>query len=210
MVNITKIRELMRVKRKEKKMSQQELADKLGVRSTTVSNYEKGVSDPSFEMLDKISNILEINLATLDHGGSFSEPGMPYYNKSIKYFDVDVSAGSLAMFDDNYDKGKDMHLPGFEDCDVALSVYGDSMYPAYQSGDIIVCKEIGDKSMFVYGEAYLVITKEYRLVKYVKKSKYNNKLLLVSENDLFEDIDVNVDDILKLFLVKGKIRRNTI
>lgn len=38
--------------------TQKELADKLGVKANTISNYEKGVSSPDFELLEIITDLL--------------------------------------------------------------------------------------------------------------------------------------------------------
>ena len=46
--------------RKEKKMTQVELANKLGVTVNTVQNYENGRRKPSDDMLEKISDVLDI------------------------------------------------------------------------------------------------------------------------------------------------------
>ncbi len=48
--------------RKEKEMTQRELADKVGVSVQTISGYETGYSQPPLEILIKIADILEASL----------------------------------------------------------------------------------------------------------------------------------------------------
>ena len=46
--------EYINLNRTERKMTQSQLAEKLGVSNTTISNYETGVSTPSFKLLLKM------------------------------------------------------------------------------------------------------------------------------------------------------------
>ena len=51
--------------RKQKDWTQDELAAQLAVKSNTISNYEKGVSNPDFDMLDKIVKIFGVSVDEL-------------------------------------------------------------------------------------------------------------------------------------------------
>jgi transcriptional regulator with XRE-family HTH domain len=48
------------VARKKLGISQQELADRLGVRQSTIANYETGIRTPSLKELDHIAKVLKI------------------------------------------------------------------------------------------------------------------------------------------------------
>lgn len=48
--------------REEKGFTQQQLADKLGISIHTVSKYEQGQREPSMEIMNKIANILKVEL----------------------------------------------------------------------------------------------------------------------------------------------------
>lgn len=56
---------LIKKKRKEKHLTQQELADKLYVSSATISKWENGNSRPDLEKLKSISSVLDIPLPLL-------------------------------------------------------------------------------------------------------------------------------------------------
>lgn len=51
--------------REEKNLTQQQAADALGVSVHTVSKYEQGQREPSMEIMNKIANILEVELFEL-------------------------------------------------------------------------------------------------------------------------------------------------
>ncbi len=59
----------IRYARIRKKMTQDELAEKLFVTRQTVSNYENGKSRPDIEILISVSKILEVELEELLYGG---------------------------------------------------------------------------------------------------------------------------------------------
>jgi transcriptional regulator with XRE-family HTH domain len=56
------IRELVATKRKEKGISQSELAEKVGVRTATISDYETGKFGISADTLEKVFKVLDIRI----------------------------------------------------------------------------------------------------------------------------------------------------
>ena len=130
----------------------------------------------------------------------------------IRYWvDVDATAGGLTMFDDNpMSKCIEMSIPEFGDCTDAVNLYGDSMFPLFKSGQIIILKEWAE-SFIDFGNVYLVITKSgNRMVKYLRKGSDAAHVLCVSENPAFDPFEILIDDILKLYIVKGSISKNTL
>lgn len=83
------LRNNIRVLRQRKKMTQLELADLLGVKSGTVSGYEKKVDGaPSFEVLVKLAEIFEISLDDL----VFKDIEAEGYNVATQPVDADKEA----------------------------------------------------------------------------------------------------------------------
>lgn len=48
--------------RKEKKLTQQEIAELLGVKRNTYSDWENGKTEPNFENLIKLADFFEVSL----------------------------------------------------------------------------------------------------------------------------------------------------
>lgn len=138
---------------------------------------------------------------------------LPATEKSrIRYWvDVEATAGGLTMFEDNpMSRCIEMSIPEFGDCTDAVNLYGDSMFPLYKSGQIIILKEWVE-SFIDFGNVYLVITKSgNRMVKYLRKGSDAAHVLCVSENPAFDPFEILIDDILKLYIVKGSISKNTL
>lgn len=149
-----------------------------------------------------------------------AEPSVEYRpSKPVPYFELDVSAGNIEMFSDTPElPALSITIPGFDDCDMALPIYGDSMYPTFASGMIVMCKRIRDKSIIQYGETYLVITSEQRMVKRLQKGDRRESVLAVSDNESvnaeglrkYESFEIPRDKIKHLYIVKGSIRRSQI
>jgi phage repressor protein C with HTH and peptisase S24 domain len=130
----------------------------------------------------------------------------------IKYWvDVDTSAGYVDFpTNPNEREYKKIVLPDFKDCTDAVNLYGDSMYPLYKNGEVIVLKR-WDESFIDYGNAYLIITKNgNRMVKYIRQGSDDAHVLCLSENKNFDSFEILRDDILQLYIVKGSIKKNTL
>lgn len=55
-------RENLKKLRFELKISAQKLADDLGIHKMTISNYENGKREPTYEVLEKLHNLYNVNL----------------------------------------------------------------------------------------------------------------------------------------------------
>lgn len=67
-MNYEKVGTLIAELRKEKGLTQQELADKLNITDRAVSKWERGLGCPDISLLEKLSNILEISILELLKG----------------------------------------------------------------------------------------------------------------------------------------------
>lgn len=168
---------------------------------------------PSEEKLQKIiGKYPELNKNWLLTGeGSMLKDVTPSPSKkTIRYWtDVDVTGGGLQLYDDTMNNNRvDMTIPSFSDCTDAVNIYGDSMEPLYKSGQIILLKE-WTENFIEYGRVYLVITKcGNRMVKCLRKSDTEGKVICASENPKYEPFEIESEDIIKLYIVKGGIYRD--
>lgn len=92
----------------------------------------------------------------------------------------------------------------------SLQVSGDSMADHYHSGDYLLLKEKNDMSYMVYDRAYVIVTKEEVLFKYVCKSDEEGEYILKSENTEYSDIVMPKKSVIRLFHIEKFIgsRRN--
>lgn len=133
--------------------------------------------------------------------------------RSVTLYDISAAANLKTMMEarPQYALGKIL-IPNVPQCDGAVYVSGDSMYPVLKSGDIIGFKFISDFSNVIYGEIYLVSfergDEEYLAVKYINRSEIDGCLKLVSYNTHHEPIDLPLQAIHAMGIVKFTIRKN--
>ena len=113
--------------RKQKKLSQKELAGKLEVGVTTISNWETGVSQPSIEHLLKLSQILEVTVDQLienpytpppikglaqvgESPGTYGKPKAGYLEDRVAHLEQTVAM----LVQQNKEMAKKIALQGVE------------------------------------------------------------------------------------------------
>lgn len=141
---------------------------------------------------------------------------IPTTNKDIKILDIRVCAGQGIGFDgDENEIIGYVNIPEFAGC-YGITVYGDSMYDMYMSGDTIFVREIKDKHNIDNGQPYVIITKEDRLLKMIHIDYERKRTILSSYNNAtnpdgkrkYPDMEIDIDsDILYLYKVVGKLTR---
>lgn len=191
--------------RKRLNYKQEEFAERLEIRRTYLSTLEQ--SD------DKISASIQLKIENLFSSGKKTGNDYP-----IPYYDIEATATPIEVFTNQTTiPHTDLDLPGFAGCDFAINVAGHSMYPTIESGSMVLCKKVNDKSLILYGEVYLIVTEDYRMVKRLKKSSKKGLIIAASDNHNGHDspdgitygsIEIPIDKIIFLYLVKGSIKRH--
>ena len=200
---------------KVKGVNNSEFGRSIGVSAAFVSSIRSSIGQ---DKLTKISAMYpDLNIEWLltgigsmlnDSKGSISTERL---QNQIRYWvDIDATGGGIELFNDNDTKRFiDISIPEFKDCTDAVNLYGDSMSPLYKNGQIIILKQ-WTESFIDYGNVYLVITKKgNRMVKYLRQGSDNSRVLCVSENKDYDSFEIDKEDILQLFIVKGAISKNT-
>ena len=201
--------------RRANKLTQADIAAFLGCTQGFISQVEKGVStlSPEFISIILANPDWDTSMFTGD-GGMLKEGAGDSSGRGsrIRYWvDVDATAGGGELFDDmTTNRFIDLSIPEFRDCTDAVNLYGDSMMPLYRNGQIIILKEW--KENFIdFGNVYLVITcNGNRMVKYLRRGSDADHVLCISENKDFDPFEIERKDILRLYLVKGGISKNTL
>lgn len=91
--------------------------------------------------------------------------------------------------------------------DFFIRIYGSSMYPKYNSGDIVACKRIESLSFVQWNKTYVLDTTQGALVKRLIKSSISGNIVCRSDNKDYPDFELNIDDdINAIALIVGVIR----
>ncbi|MEY8850017.1 XRE family transcriptional regulator [Psychroserpens sp. XS_ASV72] len=206
--------------RKLKGLSQEVLADELGVPRSRISSYEENRSSPPGEMLIKLSDYFKIpidillkNDLTKGNDASFIELGnqrvlFPILvdndnDDLIEIVPSTAKAGYTTGYDDpeyieQLQKIKLPFLPTGKHR--AFPIEGDSMLPV-KDGSFIVGRFLEDINEIKSGKTYVIITLNDGIVykRVVNNIKVDNSLLLQSDNKFYQDYSVQIEEILEIW-----------
>ena len=127
------------------------------------------------------------------------QPGIPVY-------DIDVTAGceelSMMFTQDKIDGF--VSLPRMSQNSMIVRVSGNSMYPEINDGGYIAIRPVKNIDTIFWGHIYVVVTEDYRLVKYVRRDNADDKkIILHSANPEYDDMELPKSSIKNLFLVEA-------
>jgi transcriptional regulator with XRE-family HTH domain len=211
--------------RKLRGFTQEEFAEKLGIKRSLVGAYEEERADPRLDVLEIISDTFKISLDDLLRK-DLSISGDNYLSKRrqmkmaasternvIHFVPVKAAAGYLAGYADSefIDELNTFTLPMLSGGHYrAFEIIGDSMLPT-PSGSIIVGEKVDDLETVKNNMAYIVVSRNEGIVykRIVKNNKAKNKLTLVSDNPSYQPYQVNSDDIVELWQAQSIISKVT-
>lgn len=207
--------EKLKARRKELKLTQKDIADKLGISYQAYSAWERAVKEPSKEKVKQLEQILnvpkgyftEIEIVRLyntlsDQG---KDQALKYVRKLVQkeqckdvvsiteklyeyhvYEKMSAGIGSSVYNDQDYDT---VYFDEELAHDFASWVSGDSMEPKYQNGSVALIRETG----FDYdGAVYAVVCNSQTYIKRVYREEKG--LRLVSINPKYKDIFISYDE----------------
>ena len=167
--------------RHKRQLSQQLLAEELGIPRTTYSEYEKGNTEPNLRLLTRMSELFAISLdqlvrqdISLENLEVFRNKDLrilamtmdPYGQNNIELVETKAEAGYISgMSDPEYisDLPK-ISLPSMKNGRYrAFEIYGDSMLPL-ESGSIVICNYVDKLADIKRGKTYKVITNKKGVV----------------------------------------------
>jgi transcriptional regulator with XRE-family HTH domain len=212
------IREEMKIK------SARKFAMDAGVDQSQYSKIEKGelpLTDAIFNKLHKKydidkENVLGIivphktakqnHIATRNHLKEVGES-----KKGIMVYEsAPVQAGIRTVYHDEHQvPDYVLNIPQFKDCNYGTRASGDSMYPEIRNGDLIVCKELPLDARIIFGDIYVVHTKDgIETIKYIQQFVDGNDdepwILLVPHNKAAGmGTPIPRKEIIKLFKVRA-------
>lgn len=220
--------ERIRLMRKQLNMTQEQMAQRLGIGKAALSMIETGKARLSARNKNILVQDFNVNPDWIETGSGKmfnAEPDLTSYNlrtdrslplQSVPLYSIEGTAGLVPLFQQltevepiNY-----INIPNLPKCDGAIYVVGDSMYPLLKSGDIILYKQLNDVRDVFWGDMYLLSIdidgEEYITVKYVQKSDHEGYIRLVSQNQHHADKEVEISRVRAIALIKASIRMHTI
>lgn len=130
-----------------------------------------------------------------------------YDRRGSPVFDIDATCGAEVRdiyFTSDRIIGY-IDLPEVRPNTKIVRANGDSMKPVINDGNFVAIREIHSWDTVFYGQIYLVLMEEYRMLKYLRRYEPDeeNYVILRSENPNYDDMRVSKDKIIKLFIVEN-------
>lgn len=100
-------------------------------------------------------------------------------------------------------------VPKFRYCqvDFMIEISGSSMYPKYNSGDVVACTILRDGAFIQWNKCHIVATREQGILcKRIMPGTTEDTLMMISDNNDYPPFEVPKQDITGLALVIGVIR----
>jgi transcriptional regulator with XRE-family HTH domain len=205
--------------------TQEEFANKLGIKRSLLGAYEEERAEPRLEVLEVISDIFKITLDELLRQDLSEIKGSNYLTKRrqlkmmsadrniIQFVPVKAAAGYLAGYADSefIDELNTFTLPMLAGGNYrAFEIIGDSMMPI-PSGSVIVGEKVESIEAAKTNTAHVVVSKTEGIVykRIVKSNKNKNKITLVSDNPAYKPYQVNTEDILEMWMANTVINKVT-
>jgi phage repressor protein C with HTH and peptisase S24 domain len=134
-----------------------------------------------------------------------SENGLPLlpYEAFAGIGDADVAGVDFRTIEERY------VVPLFDgiQIDFMLSVRGSSMYPKYNSGDVVACRLVKDLLFIQWNKVYVLDTHTQGVVmKRLKKSEAQDHVICKSDNPSYDPFELPRSEIRNIALVVGVIR----
>jgi repressor LexA len=177
--------EILKTLRKERKLTQDEVAQIIGVSRTSYLKYEKGTHEPDFETLKKLAYLFDVDCNEL----------IGTSGKSIKKIPI-LGCVQAGMPTDACEC-----IEGYEEIPgelaetgtyIALRVKGDSMSPRILPGDIVIVRvqqdvESGDTAVVIVDDGEATVKKIL---------KYPDGVRLVPNNPAYEPLFFTNNEII--------------
>lgn len=136
---------------------------------------------------------------------AFSEESVER-NKAIPIYDLDISAGTITrLIEDNNNIPLSgwLYLKGAPNTTglIGVRAKGNSMATFINGGDTMLIRKLENYNFIPPGHAYVIISDELSVVKYIRNGRDNEHWTLRSHNDIYEDFEVKRSDIKHIYIV---------
>lgn len=198
-------------------INQSQIAERLSIKKTYLSDMINGRVPYNESMRNKIHDVFHIPIHELY---SYDEKEknkniVEITPKDIKeniftgtpVYDIDATCGTdnreIEFAEDRIIGSVD--LPEVSKAGKIITANGDSMEPVICNGSRIVIRQVFGWEDIFYGQIYLILLDEYRMIKYIRRYEPDeeNYIILRSENSKYDDIKLHKSKIRKLFIVEN-------
>ncbi len=189
--------------RKQKSLSQQDLANAMSIPRSTLGDYERGKTEPNIALLIKMANFFDQTVDAIISQKIYQSEYQIAASENLKVLAISVdnnNEGNIELVDTKAEAG---YLDSYQDPEYirdlpkiqfpsipkgtyrGFEISGESMLPI-ESGSVIICSYVEKIENVKDDKTYVVVSKSEGLVyKRVKKDDSQNQLILQSDNESY-------------------------
>jgi len=217
--------------RKKAGLTQEQMADQIGIKRSLLGAYEEGRADPRISNLLKFSEIFNLTVDQLigadlaTNGNSKVGERLDQDKNNLKVLSITVDRNDRENIELVPQKAAAGYLNGYADPEYieelpkfhlpilpgnatyrAFEISGDSMLPL-RSGTIVIGQFVEHMKDIKSGNTYVMVTRDEGVVyKRIFKYPENPQLFcFVSDNRQYSNYDVNGEDIVEIWEAKAFI-----
>ena len=183
--------------------TQQQVAEMLG-KSRANLNGMLGKDDVRTGLLEDISRATGIPLEEFLIGTRGSISFSPDAENTVPLLPIFAQAGSLTGWSEGVEEAKcERVISPVKDIDMAVHIYGESMYPDIQNGSVVYVRRINPRAFIEWGRAYILDTVNGPLLKYLTPGSDDEHIRCVSANHdpMYAPFEVAKEDVLGIYRV---------
>lgn len=197
-----------------------EISEKTGFNKGSVSSYVNGKIPPSNTFIEKFAEVYNLDVSEFEEKETLINKD---YSNEIDFNNMinkvllkeglplipvnamaGIASGEISILELDCER---FIIPTFNGADYLINVKGSSMYPKYNSGDIVACKKVPLKDIFFqWNKVYVIDTNQGALIKRIQQGDNETNIMLVSDNEKYKPFQIRKEDIHAIAIVMGVIR----
>lgn len=209
---VDRVRYLIKLSR----LTQAKFAERVGIDPSNLSRMVSGKMPVTETFMNRLVADLGVAKAWIAHGEGVPFPkdthardlshavGGRVALSGAPVYDINVSAGSANLsreFTEDRVIGY-FSMPGVNPEYPLVRVRGNSMSPRLTDGSWVAIRPVSDTAPILWGQMYVVVLDDYRMIKYVRRNADPDKITLHSDNPDYDDMEVSRSDVRSLYLVE--------
>lgn len=188
-------------------LTMQDMADRLGVSQQAVSGaVRRGIGvNTAKKWADTFG--FSVQFLTTGIGQLMDEDGTTNLQQpthSVPLLPIFAQAGSLTGWSEGIEEVKcERVISPVQDVDMAVHIYGESMYPDIPNGSVVYVRRINPRAFVEWGRAYILDTVNGPLLKYLTPGQDEDHIRCVSANHdpMYAPFEVSKEDVLGVYRV---------
>ncbi|MEE9374098.1 MAG: helix-turn-helix domain-containing protein [Saprospiraceae bacterium] len=215
--------------RKQKSLTQTEIAEKIGIKRSLIGAYEEHRAEPKIETIQKVAYLFNLSLDALinqDLSKGLDADGPDAIGRTLRVLPIVVDRQNKEMISIVPVSARAGYMHSYSDPEYIqelpkfnlpltelypdksyriFQIEGDSMLPV-TPGSYVICEYTENWEEMKLGQGYMLITKSNGILfKRVWEDEKKDYLLLKSDNPQHEPFDINKKELVEVWKSLGLI-----